>query len=171
MHRETRDERFRARLEKAIVAALKEAGARDMCAGRDARAVRFLSALVHGLHLEAAAPVLLSIAERGALGGHDHAIDGEAENLVLFALAGLQEPEALWPKWHALWKRDVPRLWPVVTAGLRLSNAGKALAILPEAVKRAARHEGSRWGRSCGLLPPTRVACTGPRTSPAPSKG
>ncbi len=83
--------------------------------------------------------MLLEIARRGVLGGH-HGIDVEAEPPVLFALAGLQQPGALFEAWLAAWKRDVPGLWPVITAGLRLSDAKRALTILPTAVERAVGH-------------------------------
>lgn len=140
VHRQTGDAKFRARLEKAAVGALREAAAGDLSGGVDARAARNLAALADGLELSAAEPVLREIAQRGALGGHDGALDPDAEELVLFALAGVQKPETLFGAWLAVWNREVPRLWPVVTAGLRLSDAKRALAILPRAAERGARH-------------------------------
>ncbi len=140
LHEETRDARFRARLEKAIVAALREAAAGDLRGGRDARAVSYLAELVDALELGAATPVLGEVAERGALGGHDGGLDPDAEGSVLFALGGLQKPRVLFDAWLAVWQREVPALWPVVTAGLRLSDAKRALAILPKVVERAKRH-------------------------------
>jgi len=145
VHREA-DASFRERMERAIVAALREAAAGDFRNGQDARAVRYLAALVDGLGLSAAVPLLLNVAEQGAFGGRDGAIDADAEAMVLFALAGLQEPRTLWEKWRALWQRQAPRLWPVVSVGLRLSDPKRALAILPEAVERAARHPGLPLG-------------------------
>jgi hypothetical protein len=138
-HRETSDPKFRARLENAARGALDEAALGDLTGGPDAQAVRHLAALADGLGLEAAAPRLLAIAERGALGGHEGELDPEAEAMVLFALADLQPPKTLFPRWLALWEREIPRLWPVVSAGLRLSDPERALAILPEAVERAGR--------------------------------
>jgi hypothetical protein len=139
-HQQAGDGPFRGRLERAIVAALKEAAGGSLREGRDARAVRYLASLTGDLRLAAAMPILLEIAERGAFGGHDGALDGDAEELVLFALAALQAPAVLWPRWRALWDREVPHLWPVVTAGLRLSDPEQALSILAEAVRRAERH-------------------------------
>lgn len=140
LHRETSDEKLRARIEKATLTALGEVAACDLHAGPDARAVRYLAALVESLELRAAAPVLLEIAKRGALGGHDGGLEPRAEAMVLFALAGLQPKKTLWRAWEALWQQEIPRLWPVVTAGMRLSDARKALGILPRAVERAASH-------------------------------
>lgn len=140
VYQETDDEKFRAKIEKAALAALGEVAEGDLRAGPDARAARNLAALVDGLDLDDAAPVLQAIAERGAFGGNEGGLDPAAEEMVLFALAGLQTPGKLWAKWEALWQQKSPRLWPVVTAGLRLSNAKKALGILPEAVRRAASH-------------------------------
>lgn len=146
VHHESSDARFHARLEKAVVAALGEAAAGDLREGPDARAVRYLAALADNLEIRAAAPVLLAIAERGAFGGHEGALEVDAEDLVLFALAGLQEPRALWAKWQALWQSGTPRLWPVVSAGLRLSDPKPALAILRKAVERAVDHPGFPLG-------------------------
>ncbi len=140
MHQETDDKKFRAKIEKAALAALSEVAEGDLTAGSDARAARNLAALMDGLDLREAAPVLQAIAERGAFGTKEGALDPDAEEMVLFALAGLQAPGKLWAKWEALWQQEIPRLWPVVTAGLRLSNAKKALGILPLAVRRAATH-------------------------------
>lgn len=140
VHQETDDKKFRSRIEKAALAALDEVAGGDLGAGADARAARNLAALMDGLDLRAAAPRLQAIAERGAFGGNVGGLDPDAEEMVLFALAGLQAPGKLWAKWEKLWKQKSPRLWPVVTAGLRLSNAKKALGILPEAVRRAASH-------------------------------
>lgn len=139
VHGESTDKKFRARLEKAVIAALREAGSGDLKSGIDAIATRHLAALADALELREAAPVLAGIAERGAFGGHRVEIDPEAEELVLFALAGLQKPGSLWSKWLTLWKGEFPRLWPVTTAGLRLSDPKKALGILPEVVERATR--------------------------------
>lgn len=130
------DKRFHARMSKAILAALRELTAGDLRSGPDAAAVRHLAGLVDGLELRAAAPLLHTLALRGTFGGHDGAVDPDAEDMVLFALAGVQEPGALWPQWHALWQRDAPRFWPVASAGLRLSDPMRALKILPEAVAR-----------------------------------
>lgn len=138
-HQQTSDPRLRARLEKAARAALDEAAAGDLAGGPDARAVRHLASLADGLDLQAAAPRLREIAERGAFGGHEGKLAPETEAMVLFALADLQPPRTLYPKWLALWEREVPRLWPVVSAGLRLSDPKRALAILPAAVERAGR--------------------------------
>jgi hypothetical protein len=146
VHHTTRDEAFRARLDNAIVAALAEAAKGPMRSGRDARAVRHLASLSASLNLRAATPVLLALAERGAFGGHDRALAPEAEELVLFALAALQDPRVLFPRWLALWKRDLPHLWPVVSAGLRIADPKPALAILPEAVARASTHPGFPLG-------------------------
>ncbi|WP_437677911.1 hypothetical protein [Sorangium sp. So ce131] len=139
IHEQSRDKAFRGRLEKAIVAALEEAARGDLRKGPDARAVRYLAELADTLELREAATVLHEIAERGAFGGNEGALDSDAEGFVLFALAGLQEPGELWSKWLAVWKRELPRLWPVVTAGLRFSDPQQALAILPEAAERARR--------------------------------
>jgi len=141
VHHQTRDEKFGTRIEKAALAALREAAAGDLRSGPDARAVRHLAALMEGLELRTATPVLQEIAERGAFGGHERGLDSDAEDMVLFALAGLQGSGTLWLKWKALWQREIPRLWPVVTAGLRLSEPEQALGILLEAVRRAASHE------------------------------
>jgi len=133
------DARFRARIEKAVIAALEEVSAGDLSAGSDARALQHLSALIDGMDLRRAAPRLQRIAEQGVFGGQA-GLDPAAEEMVLLALAGLQAPAILWAKWAALWRQDVPRLWPVVTVGLRLSDPSKALAVVPEAVERAASH-------------------------------
>lgn len=140
VHHTTTDKKFRAKLEKAALAALSEVAASDLRAGADARAARNLAALMDGLDLRGAAPILQAIAERGAFGGHKGGLDPDAEEMVLFALAGLQTKKTLWDKWLTLWQQEIPRLWPVITAGLRLSNAEKALGILPLAVRRAATH-------------------------------
>ena len=140
VHHETTDAKFRAKLEKAAIAALGEVAASDLRAGPNARAARNLAALMDGLDLHDAAPLLRVIAERGALGGHEGGLDPDAEEMVLFALAGLQPKKTLWKKWERLWQQEIPRLWPVVTAGLRLSNAKLALGILPLAVRRATAH-------------------------------
>jgi hypothetical protein len=136
VHQQSQDAKFRARLEKAAVAALREAAAGELRRGPDARALKYLAALANSLDLGDAGAVLQEIAERGAFGGHDGGIDPGAEDLVLFALAGLQAPGVLWSGWYTLWQREIPRLWPVVTAGLRLSDPQRALAILPKAVER-----------------------------------
>lgn len=146
VYQQSHDAKFRARLEKAAVGALREAAAGELRQGRDARAVRYLAALANSLELGAAAAVLQGIAERGAFGGHDGGIDPGAEDLVLFSLAGLQAPGVLWSGWYALWQREIPRLWPVVTAGLRLSDPQRALTILPKAVERGERHAGFPLG-------------------------
>lgn len=146
IHRETPDARFRARLEKAALAALREAAEGQLQGGPDARAVRYLSALLDGMNLRGAAPVLQKVAERGALGGHLDGLDPDAEQMVLAALAGLQAPDTLWGKWESLWQREVPHLWPVVTVGLRFSNPQRALEMLPEVVRRAASHPGFPLG-------------------------
>ncbi|WP_437480848.1 hypothetical protein WME75_36410 [Sorangium sp. So ce1014] len=140
LHEQSRDKAFRARLEKAAVATLAEAARGNLREGPDAHAVRCLAELVDTLELRAAESTLREIAERGAFGGHDGALDHDAEELVLFALAGLQTPGELYSKWLALWKRELPGLWPVVTAGLRISDPERALGILPEAVERARRN-------------------------------
>ncbi|WP_437732022.1 hypothetical protein [Sorangium sp. So ce1335] len=140
LHEQSRNKAFRARLEKAAVAALAEAAQGNLRGGPDARAVRYLAELVDTLEVRAAESTLREIAERGALGGHDDALDADAEELVLFALAGLQAPGELYSKWLAVWQRELPRLWPVVTAGLRISAPERALGILPEAVERARRY-------------------------------
>jgi hypothetical protein len=145
-YEQSRSKAFRARLGKAVVAAIEEAAKGKLRGGRDARAIRYLAELADSLELDAAAPVLHALAERGALGGHDDALDHEAEELVLFALAGLQDPGVLFAKWLALWQRDLPHLWPVVTAGLRLSDPKRALVILPQAVRRGASHPGFPYG-------------------------
>ncbi|WP_437935961.1 hypothetical protein [Sorangium sp. So ce341] len=141
LHEQSRDKAFRARLEKAAVAALAEAAQGNLREGPDARAVRYLAELVDTLELRAAETTLREIAERGAFGGHDGALDGDAEELVFFALAGLQTPGELYSKWLAVWQRELPRLWPVVTAGLRISDPERALGVLPEAVERARSHQ------------------------------
>lgn len=137
---ETADPRFRARFEKATLAALHEAAAGDLLQGPDTRAVRHLAALADGIDLRGAAPVLKDIAERGAFGGHDSQLEAGAEEMVLLALATLQPPNSLWPQWQDLWQRLVPRLWPIATVGLRFSDPERALRILPEAVRRAAKY-------------------------------
>jgi hypothetical protein len=140
VHQQTSDAKLRARIEKASLAALRETASKKLRKGRDAQAIQHLAALVNGLGLRDAAPTLLEIAERGALGGHDGGVDPDAEEMVLFALAELQAPKVLWPRWYAAWQQEIPRLWPVVTSGLRLSDPKKALAILPTVVDRAAKH-------------------------------
>jgi hypothetical protein len=140
LHHETKDGHFRARIEKATLTALGEVAACDLRTGPDARALLHLAALVERLELRAAAPILQTIAERGALGGQESELEPDAEAMVLFALAGLQEQKTLWSAWKALWQREIPRLWPVVTSGMRLSDSKKALGILPTAVERAASH-------------------------------
>jgi len=137
---EMADEKFRGRIAKAVLAALDKVAEGNLLGGVDARAVRNLAALVDGLELDKAAPVLQAIAERGAFGGKVGGLDLDAEEMVLFALAGVQPQKTLWKKWLALWQREIPPLWPVVTAGLRLSDAKRALAILPVVVQRAATH-------------------------------
>ncbi|WP_437753885.1 hypothetical protein [Sorangium sp. So ce1389] len=140
IYEQSRNKAFRTRLEKAAVAALAEAAQGNLREGPDARAVRYLAELVDTLELRAAESTLREIAERGALGGHDDALDADAEELILFALAGLQTPGELYSKWLAVWERELPRLWPVVTAGLRISDPDRALGILPETVERARRY-------------------------------
>ncbi|WP_437925590.1 hypothetical protein WMF37_42105 [Sorangium sp. So ce291] len=140
IYEQSRDKAFRTRLEKAAVAALAEAAQGNLREGPDARAVRYLAELADTLELRAAESTLRGIAERGAFGGHDGALDADAEELVLFALAGLQAPGELYSRWLAMWKSELPRLWPVVTAGLRISDSHRALEILPEAVERACRY-------------------------------
>ena len=146
IHQETRDAKFRVRLEKAALAALREAAEGRLQAGPDARAVRHLSALLDGVKLRGAVPALQKVAELGAFGGNLDGLDPDTEQMVLAALAGLQSPDTLWGKWEALWQREVLRLWPVVTVGLRLSNPQRALEILPEVVRRAAGHPGFPLG-------------------------
>jgi hypothetical protein len=140
VHDAAADPAFRGRIAAASLGALEAAAAGDLRAGPDARAIRHLAALADGLALRDAASILQQVAERGAFGGHPDGLDPDAEEMVLFALAGLQPQGALWPGWDALWRNAAPRLWPVVTAGLRLSDPVRALAILPEAVRRAASH-------------------------------
>jgi len=140
VYQEARDAKFRARLEKAVLAALEEVAAGDLRGGNDARALRHISALIDGMDLRRAAPRLKKIAEQGIFGGQQAGLDPAAEEIVLLALAGLQASAILWSKWEALWRQDIPRLWPVVTVGLRFSDPGKALAVLPVAVERAASH-------------------------------
>lgn len=140
VHHEARDATFRARLEKAALGALREVARGDLV-GPDADALRHLAALMDGLDLRTAVPVLKAIAERGAFGGHEGELDPDAEGMVLFALASLQPPGKLWPKWEALWQQDLPRLWPVVSAGMRLSAPERALNILPDAVQRGSEHQ------------------------------
>ncbi|WP_437304708.1 hypothetical protein [Sorangium sp. So ce388] len=140
IYEQSRDKAFRTRLEKAAVAALAEAAQGSLREGPDARAVRYLAELVDTLELRAAESTLREIAERGAFGGHGGALDPEAEELVLFALAGLQAAGELYSKWLAIWTSELPHLWPVVTAGLRISDPDRALEILPEAVERARRY-------------------------------
>jgi hypothetical protein len=137
---ESSDKQFHRRMQKAILGALDEAAAGNLREGPDAEAVRHLANLVDGLELRGAASMLQSIAERGVLGGHDDAIDPFTDEMVLFALAGIQAPGVLWQQWLALWNRDVPNFWPVASSGLRLSDPGRALSILPSAIERAAKH-------------------------------
>lgn len=137
--RQSKDRRFHARLNKAIIGALQEAADR-LTSGPGVAAVRHLAALADGLELRAAAPILSEIASKGVFGGHHGAVDPAAEEMVLFALAGLQAPGELWSQWFALWERDAPQFWPVVTAGLRISDPKRALAILPRAVERSGVH-------------------------------
>lgn len=137
---ESSSQPFIKRMHKAILGALDEVAQADLREGPDADAVRHLANLVDGLELREAAPQLQTIAECGVFGGHDDAIDPYTEEMVLFALAGIQIPGALWQRWQALWERDAPRFWPVASSGLRLSDPGRALDILPTAVERAARH-------------------------------
>jgi hypothetical protein len=134
------DEKFRARIKKAVLSALDKTAEGHLISGADARAIRNLAALVDGLEFNEAASTLQAIAERGAFGGNPGRLDPDAEEMVLFALAGIQPQKKLWAQWFTLWKRDILPLWPVVTAGLRLSDGKRALAILPLAVQRAAKH-------------------------------
>ncbi len=134
---ESRDSKFRTRLEKATVAALREVAAGDLKAGPDTGAARHLAALADGIDLRSAEPVLKDIALRGAFGGHAGGLEKRAEETVLLALAALQQPGSLWPKWLTLWKSALPHLWPVATVGLRFSDPQRALEVLPEAVERA----------------------------------
>lgn len=146
VHQQTSDMDLRARIEQATVSALGEVARGDLRAGPDARAARHLAALADGLSLSAAEPVLREIARRGALGGHDDALDPDAEPFILFALAGLQKKGELYDAWHHVWNRPLPRLWPVVSAGLRLSDPQRALKILHNAVVRAGKHPGFPLG-------------------------
>lgn len=142
LHAATRDRELRARLEKVTLTGLREVAAGDLRSGPDACAVRNLAALAEGIELQKARPVLQAIAERGAFGGHSDGLEVEAEERILLALATLQTPGSLWPQWERLWRRDDPRLWPIATVGLRLSDPVRALAILPEVVRRAAADPG-----------------------------
>ena len=127
--------------------ALEEAGRGDLHDGPNARAVRALALLAHGLALGTAAPGLRTVADRGALGGHDGGIEPDVETTVLVALAGLQKPQELWSAWHHLWRRGPARLWPVAVTGMRRSLPEGALAFLPEIVKRAEGREGFPLGQ------------------------
>jgi hypothetical protein len=139
VHQQTTDDAFRARLQAATLGALDEAAVGEILAGADAGAIRYLANLTGALKITAAAPALQSIAERGVFGGHEGVIEPEAEEATLFALAGLQPEKTLWAQWYALWTRGRARLWPLATAGLRLSNPERAIMILPEAVERGIR--------------------------------
>lgn len=137
---ESRDLKFRARLEKATVAALREVAAGDLKTGPDTGAARHLAALADGIDLRIAVPVLKDIALRGAFGGHADGLEKATEETVLLALAALQPPASLWPRWLTLWQQPaLSHLWPVATVGLRFSDPERALEILPEAVHRAAK--------------------------------
>jgi hypothetical protein len=146
VHAHVDDAAFRARLERAVVAALDDVAKGDLRKGPDARAARYLASLASSLDMRAAYPVLLRIAERGALGGDGDALDPDTEEMVLSGLVSLQPPGVLWRSWRSLWDREIPRLWPVVSAGLRLSDARAALEILPEVVRRAERYPGVPLG-------------------------
>ncbi|WP_437894446.1 hypothetical protein [Sorangium sp. So ce124] len=137
IHGQTTDLTFRERLERAVVTGLEMSGASDVLTTRDAEAVRNLAELALRRRISAAAPVLRRIAERGAFGGRARGLVEIVERSVLFALAGLQERKLLWENWLSLWRQGAPVPWPIIVAGLRLSNPSKATELLPEIVERA----------------------------------
>jgi hypothetical protein len=129
-------EAFRERLERAVLAALRQAGQGDLREGSDAQAVRLAALLVDGLDLRTAVPALQVVAARGAWGGHDE-IAPDVEVAILVALAGLQPERELWDHWRQLWRSGPERLLPVAVTGMRRSNPQAALLFLPDIVRRA----------------------------------
>jgi hypothetical protein len=147
VHGQTKDEAFRARLEEAIVDALRVVAKNpDLRRGPDAAAVRNLAALVQRRDVRAAASVLLGLAERGILGRQNRELAVDAERAVLMALARLQEPKLLAHHWLAVWRSKESALWPVATAGLRWSDPEQALTLLPAIVGRAKTHRSFPLG-------------------------
>lgn len=141
VHGKTTNASFRARLEKAIVEALREIGKNpDLRSGKDARAIQHLAMLVLSVGIGAAVPVLLTLAERGILGRTEREIDADAERCILMALARLQEPQLLTHHWIRIWCGKDSALWPIATAGLRHSDPKRAIALFPEIMARAKTH-------------------------------
>lgn len=103
-------------------------------------ALRALSCFVDTCDVRAAYQEILAIAECGAFGGKVGGIDEGVEPVVLSALAQVQPHQTLYERWLELWRRDVPRLWPVTTAGLRFADDLRAPEILPLAMARAESH-------------------------------
>lgn len=130
----------------AAVQALADAARGNLRDRQDARAVRELAVIVCRLDLRQAAPVLHTIAKRGALGGRDGGLAEDVESAVLGALAGLQEPRALWAEWCDLWRRGPQRLWSVAATGMRRSSPEQAILFLVDAVYRAIKREGFALG-------------------------
>lgn len=140
---QSKDLEFRSRLEEAIVQALdREAESDDLSLAPDTAAIENLAPLALRQRIKKAGPALLRIAGRGAFGGHAGVLSEQVERSVLFALAGLQEPKVLWERWGDLWERAEPALWPIVTAGLRISNPYRATKLLPDMVRRALAPKG-----------------------------
>lgn len=137
IHERAMDPGFRARLEAVITEALGEVARGDLRGGRDAIALKNLVELVDRRELRGALPLLEKIAEGGIFGGREGQIEPRAEEAVLFALAGLQNPKVLWGAWARLWQQEDAALWPTAIVGLRISNPDRAAAMLPEIVQRA----------------------------------
>jgi hypothetical protein len=138
LHGKTTDTAFRRRLEYAVVEALREIAKNpDLRAGKDARAVEHLASLILRRAIRPAVPVLLTIAERGILGGTYREIDANAERMVLMALARVQEPKLLDHHWIGVWHSKDRALWPIATAGLRHCDPKQGIALIPEIIAKA----------------------------------
>lgn len=152
VHGQTSDEEFRARLEEAVVSALRHfAKVLDLATGVDADAVRHLAKFVQWRTLgkaaaEKAVSMLLCLAIRGLLGQGRRELDADTERAVLRALAKVQEPGILFHYWQRAWRSQDPALWPVAVAGLRRSVPDKALQLMPEMVARAKQTPGFPLG-------------------------
>ena len=111
--------------------------------GRDVYAVRALAYLAAQLEVREALPMLLAIAERGALGGHPGGLGDVVEGAVLMAIGGLQLPK-MPPatRWIKLWEMDVPGLWSIAAVALLDADPELALTILPKIIERAMQNTG-----------------------------
>lgn len=120
-----------------MASAIEQASKRSLKSGKDARAVTWLAALADRLHVQEAYLPLLEIADRGVLGGFKGRLEPDMENIVLYALSGLQKRNTLWERWLRAWGMKTPEHWPVITTGIRMCDPRKAPTILPSAVSRS----------------------------------